>query len=147
MRLIYCLFGFLVSGNDVHEDEEFVVYPGGEEHSFSKSMGEFKCTYTYITQGGTNEAWKMVVGRNQDGSGYSCTVSRENQMTYLFTETFTLKIEGASIEHYVVYGNEERRLLTPETRQRGKSLVESTDDFGHEVAKISVIGRAKKTDL
>jgi putative heme degradation protein len=42
----------------------------------------------------------MVVGRNQDGSGYSCTVSRENQMTYLFTETFTLKIEGASIEHY-----------------------------------------------
>ena len=38
MRLIYCLFGFLVSGNDVHEDEEFVVYPGGEEHSFSKSM-------------------------------------------------------------------------------------------------------------
>ena len=40
MRLIACLLARLVSGNDVHEDEEFIVYPGGEEHSFSKTMVE-----------------------------------------------------------------------------------------------------------
>ena len=59
----------------------------------------------------------------------------------------TSKDSDSNLILLVVYGNEERRLLTPETKQRGKSIVESTDDFGHEVAKISVIGRAKKTDL
>ena len=46
-----------------------------------------------------------------------------------------------------IFGNENRRLLTNEGRQSGKSKVMSTDDFNHELAKVSVIGRAKRTEL
>lgn len=45
------------------------------------------------------------------------------------------------------FGNEGRRLLSNEVRQSGKKKIMSTDDFAHEVAKISVIGRAKSTEL
>uniref|UniRef100_A0A8B9V058 Uncharacterized protein n=1 Tax=Anas zonorhyncha TaxID=75864 RepID=A0A8B9V058_9AVES len=34
---------------------EFDVRPGGEVHSFSRSLGGYTCTFTYSAQGGTNE--------------------------------------------------------------------------------------------
>ena len=46
-----------------------------------------------------------------------------------------------------VYGNEKRRLPSNEARASGNYKFMSADDFSHELAQISVIARATKTDL
>ena len=63
-----------------------------------------------------------------------------SERAVVLTSVAKLKCEGA-------LGNEGRRLLSNEVRQSGKKKLMSTDDFAHEVAKISVIGRAKSTEL
>uniref|UniRef100_H3BEH1 Myeloid derived growth factor n=2 Tax=Latimeria chalumnae TaxID=7897 RepID=H3BEH1_LATCH len=55
---------------------EFNVQPGGMVHSFSQSMSDYTCTFTYAAQGGTNEQWQMSVGVSEDNQLFSCSVWR-----------------------------------------------------------------------
>ena len=62
--------------------------------------GPFQCSFTYVAQGGTNEEWEMTIGVNADKSAYSCNIARPSGTTYLFFESYEIKVEGGSIEHY-----------------------------------------------
>ena len=62
--------------------------------------GLFQCSFTYVAQGGTNEEWEMTIGVNADKSAYSCNIARPSGTTYLFFESYEIKVEGGSIEHY-----------------------------------------------
>ena len=104
----------------------------------------------------------MTIGVNDDKSAYSCNIARPSGTTYLFFESYEIKVDGGSIEHYgnlfcsqfkiksyvlEVYGNEKRRLLSGEARTSGNSKLQSGNDFNHELASASVIVRANKEEL
>ncbi|NXT98172.1 MYDGF factor, partial [Buphagus erythrorhynchus] len=55
---------------------EVDVRPGGEVHSFSRSLGDYSCSFTYSAQGGTNEQWQMNVGVSEDSGLFSCSIWR-----------------------------------------------------------------------
>ena len=42
----------------------------------------------------------MTIGVNADKSAYSCNIARPSGTTYLFFESYEIKVEGGSIEHY-----------------------------------------------
>uniref|UniRef100_A0ACB8F1W9 Uncharacterized protein n=1 Tax=Sphaerodactylus townsendi TaxID=933632 RepID=A0ACB8F1W9_9SAUR len=79
-RGLLALFFFLhvfysaAGGEEGGSTAEFDVRPGGMVHSFSKSLGDYACTFTYAAQGGTNEQWQMSVGVSEDNLLFSCSV-------------------------------------------------------------------------
>uniref|UniRef100_UPI00398F5CBB myeloid-derived growth factor isoform X2 n=1 Tax=Pristiophorus japonicus TaxID=55135 RepID=UPI00398F5CBB len=77
---------------------EFDVRPGGLVHSHSEILGEHKCTFTYASQGGTNERWHMSVGISEDNKLFSCSVWRPQGKSYLFFTQFKAEITNAKIE-------------------------------------------------
>ena len=104
----------------------------------------------------------MTIGVNADKSAYSCNIARPSGTTYLFFESYEIKVDGGSIEHYgglsnlirgiitiilEVYGNEKRRLLSGEARTSGNSKLQAGNDFNHELASASVIVRSNKEEL
>ncbi|KAM8940557.1 myeloid-derived growth factor [Pelodytes ibericus] len=95
------LNGFLAqeSGNT----EEFDVRPGGLEHSYTQSLGDYSCTFTYVAQGGTNEKWLMSVGLSEDHQHFSCSVWRPQGSSYLFFNRFKAVVTGAKIEFCEAY--------------------------------------------
>ncbi|KAJ3599477.1 hypothetical protein NHX12_033438 [Muraenolepis orangiensis] len=56
---LYFSFVLIVVMADASSDEtktvEFNVKPGGVVHTFSETIGEHECSFTYASQGGTNE--------------------------------------------------------------------------------------------
>merc|ERR1712131_201361 len=125
---IACILFATVNAADQHETEQFKVIPGGEEHTHTGSM-------------------EMTIGVNADKSAYSCNIARPSGTTYLFFESYEIKVEGGSIEHFEVYGNEKRRLLSGEARTSGNSKLQAGNDFNHELASASVIVRSNKEEL
>ncbi|XP_063309308.1 myeloid-derived growth factor [Pelobates fuscus] len=98
--------GFLLAGVYGHETantEEFDVRPGGLEHSFSLSLGDYSCTFTYVAQGGTNEKWKMSVGVSEDNQLFSCSIWRPQGSSYLFFMQFKAIVTGGKIEFSEAY--------------------------------------------
>ncbi|XP_048352487.1 myeloid-derived growth factor-like [Sphaerodactylus townsendi] len=79
-HVLLVLFFFLhvffsaARGEEGGSTAEFDVRPGGMVHSFSKSLGDYACTFTYAAQGGTNEQWQMSVGVSEDNLLFSCSV-------------------------------------------------------------------------
>merc|ERR1712189_101881 len=134
MRFTLPLFAFAtttLAEVDHHETHEFWVYPGGEEHTHTQSKGSFSCSFTYTANGGTNESWEMTLGVNTEGNAYSCTVGTPRGTTYLYFEDFEIKVDGATIEHTEIYGNENRRLPSGEARASGNYKFVSGSDFNH----------------
>uniref|UniRef100_A0A8C9ES29 Myeloid derived growth factor n=1 Tax=Pavo cristatus TaxID=9049 RepID=A0A8C9ES29_PAVCR len=82
---------------------EFDVRPGGEVHSFSRSLGDYTCTFTYSAQGGTNEQWQMNIGVSEDNLLFSCSVWRPQGKSYLFFTQFKAEVKGAKIEYAMAY--------------------------------------------
>ncbi|XP_038019571.1 myeloid-derived growth factor isoform X2 [Motacilla alba alba] len=82
---------------------EFDVRPGGEVHSFSRSLGDYSCSFTYSAQGGTNEQWQMTVGASEDSGLFSCSIWRPQGKSYLFFTQFKAEVKGAKIEHAMAY--------------------------------------------
>uniref|UniRef100_A0A8V1AJT2 Myeloid derived growth factor n=1 Tax=Gallus gallus TaxID=9031 RepID=A0A8V1AJT2_CHICK len=91
---------------------EFDVRPGGEVHFFSRSLGDYTCTFTYSAQGGTNEQWQMNIGVSEDNLLFSCSVWRCQRLcshfrpqgkSYLFFTQFKAEVKGAKIEYAMAY--------------------------------------------
>ncbi|NXO44770.1 MYDGF factor, partial [Locustella ochotensis] len=81
----------------------FDVRPGGEVHSFTRSLGDYGCTFTYSAQGGTNEQWQMSVGVSEDSGIFSCTIWRPQGKSYLFFTQFKAEVKGAKIDYAMAY--------------------------------------------
>uniref|UniRef100_A0A3B3IIT8 Myeloid-derived growth factor n=1 Tax=Oryzias latipes TaxID=8090 RepID=A0A3B3IIT8_ORYLA len=82
---------------------EFNVKPGGVVHSFTEGVRDYECTFTYASQGGTNEQWLMSVGLSDDDSLFSCSVWRPQGKSYLFFTQFKAELKGTRIEYANAY--------------------------------------------
>ncbi|CAO2641139.1 Myeloid-derived growth factor [Lemmus lemmus] len=84
----------------------FDVRPGGVVHSFSQDVGpggKFTCTFTYASQGGTNEQWQMSLGTSEDSQHFTCTIWRPQGKSYLYFTQFKAEVRGAEIEYAMAY--------------------------------------------
>ncbi|KAJ1085284.1 hypothetical protein NDU88_005417 [Pleurodeles waltl] len=82
---------------------DFDVRPGGQEHSFSRSLGECTCAFSYAAQGGTNEQWQMSVALSEGGGLFSCSIWRPQGVSYLYFMQFKVEVKGCTIEYAEAY--------------------------------------------
>ncbi|XP_012733300.2 myeloid-derived growth factor [Fundulus heteroclitus] len=132
---------------------EFNVKPGGVVHSFSEGINEYECTFTYASQGGTNEQWLMSVGLSEDGRLFSCSVWRPQGKSYLFFTQFKAELKGAKVEYANAFSQTaaagQRDVpLKPEEFTVGESTVTQKDGkFSAQLSKLTVIGQTGHNEL
>ncbi|TRZ03299.1 hypothetical protein DNTS_027470 [Danionella cerebrum] len=132
---------------------DFDVKPGGVVHSFSAKLKKYKCTFTYASQGGTNEQWQMSVGLSDDEQMFSCSVWRPQGKSYLFFTQFKAEIKGAKMEYASAYsqtgvGGQRDVALKEEEYEVSESAVMQRDGkFRSELSKLTVIGRTRHDEL
>ncbi|KAM4629061.1 myeloid-derived growth factor [Polymixia lowei] len=132
---------------------EFNVKPGGVVHTFAESIREFECSFTYASQGGTNEQWLMSVGLSDDDRLFSCSVWRPQGKSYLFFTQFKAELKKTKIEYASAYsqtavGGQGDVALKPEEFTVGDSTVTHTDGkFRAELSKLTMVGRTQHDEL
>ncbi|KAM9460989.1 myeloid-derived growth factor [Clarias gariepinus] len=150
------VLSMLVAANASSENAktvEFNVKPGGVVHSFTENIKEYECTFTYASQGGTNEQWQMSVGLSDDDRLFSCSVWRPQGKSYLFFTQFKAEIKGAKIEYAGAYsqaavGGLKDVALKEEEYIIGDSAVTHKDGkFRAELSKLTIIGRTRHDEL
>ncbi|KAK6467424.1 myeloid-derived growth factor-like [Huso huso] len=133
--------------------EEFNVRPGGVVHSFSQKMGEYSCSFTYASQGGTNEQWQMSVGLSEDDRLFSCSVWRPQGKSYLFFTQFKAEVTGAKIEYgsafsqAAVGGNKDVALKAEEYTVGESTVTHNEGKFRAELSKLTIIARTRHDEL
>lgn len=132
---------------------EFDVKPGGVVHAFSERISDYECSFTYASQGGTNEQWLMSVGLSDDDRLFSCSVWRPQGKSYLFFTQFKAELKGTKIEYANAYsqtaaGGQSDVALKPEEFTVGDSTVTHADGkFRAELSKLTAIGRTRHDEL
>uniref|UniRef100_A0A3Q0RA10 Myeloid-derived growth factor n=1 Tax=Amphilophus citrinellus TaxID=61819 RepID=A0A3Q0RA10_AMPCI len=128
---------------------EFNVKPGGVVHTFSE--GIYECSFTYASQGGTNEQWLMSVGLSDDNKMFSCSVWPQGK-SYLFFTQFKAELKGTKIEYANAYsqaaaGGQSDVPLKPEEFTIGESTTHKDGKFSAQLSKLTVIGRTRHDEL
>ncbi|XP_071434075.1 myeloid-derived growth factor [Pithys albifrons albifrons] len=132
---------------------EFDVRPGGEVHSFSRSLGDYSCTFTYSAQGGTNEQWQMNVGLSEDNGLFSCSIWRPQGKSYLFFTQFRAEVKGAKIEYAMAYsqaavGAQNDIPLKQEEFEITETTVSHREGkFRFELSKLVVVAKTPRDEL
>ncbi|KAK6314314.1 myeloid-derived growth factor [Coregonus clupeaformis] len=151
--LVVTLTVALASADDRTKTVEFNVKPGGEVHTFSEKMREYECSFTYASQGGTNEQWLMSVGLSDDDGLFSCSVWRPQGKSYLFFTQFKAELKGAKVEYASAYsqtaaGGQRDVTLKEDEFTVGDSTVTHKDGkFRAELSKLTIIGRTRHDEL
>ncbi|XP_029938577.1 myeloid-derived growth factor [Salarias fasciatus] len=157
----FLLFSVLISAASVPADAspdrsktvEFNVKPGGVVHSFSENIGDYECSFTYASQGGTNEQWMMSVGLSDDDRLFSCSVWRPQGKSYLFFTQFKAELKGTKIEYADAYSQTSASgqsdvPLKPEEFTVSESTVTHNDGkFSAQLSKLTAIGRTRHDEL
>lgn len=144
---------FTSASSEQTKTVEFNVKPGGVVHTFSEKMKEYECTFTYASQGGTNEQWLMSIGLSDNDQLFSCSVWRPQGKSYLFFTQFKAELKGTKIEYANAYsqtaaGGQTDVPLKPEEFTVGESTVTHADGkFRAELSKLTVIGRTQHDEL
>uniref|UniRef100_A0A8D0DWL4 Myeloid derived growth factor n=1 Tax=Salvator merianae TaxID=96440 RepID=A0A8D0DWL4_SALMN len=132
---------------------EFDVRPGGMVHSFTRSLGDNSCTFTYAAQGGTNEKWQMSIGVSEDNMLFSCTVWRPQGKSYLFFTQFKADVTKAKIEYSMAYsaaatGSQSDVPLKEEEFQVTETSVSHREGkFRSELSKLMIVARTAHDEL
>ncbi|NWY68031.1 MYDGF factor, partial [Erithacus rubecula] len=132
---------------------EFDVRPGGEVHSFSRSLGDFSCTFTYSAQGGTNEQWQMQVGLGEDSGLFSCSIWRPQGKSYLFFTQFKAEVKGAKIEYAMAYSQAAAGALSDIPLKQEEFEVSETavshreGRFRFELSKLVIAAKSSRDEL
>ncbi|XP_066062007.1 myeloid-derived growth factor [Chamaea fasciata] len=132
---------------------EFDVRPGGVVHSFSRSLGDYGCTFTYSAQGGTNEQWQMNVGTSEDNALFSCTVWRPQGKSYLFFTQFKAEVKGAKIEYAMAYSQaavgaqSDVPLKQEEFEITDTTVSHREGKFRFELSKLVIVARSPRDEL
>ncbi|XP_053317807.1 myeloid-derived growth factor [Spea bombifrons] len=133
--------------------EEFDVRPGGLEHSYSRSLGEYTCTFTYVAQGGTNEKWQMSVGVSEDDKLFSCSVWRPQGKSYLFFMQFRAAVTGGKIEFSEAYsqasadGRSDVPLKKSEYDVTDTAVFHRPGSFSSSLSKLVIVARSAHDEL
>lgn len=132
---------------------EFNVKPGGMVHTFSERINEYECSFTYASQGGTNEQWLMSVGLSDDDTLFSCSLWRPQGKSYLFFTQFKAELKGAKIEYAKAYsqtavgGQGDVPLKDDEISVLDSTVSHKDGKFRAELSKLTVIGRTRHDEL
>ncbi|XP_063003067.1 myeloid-derived growth factor [Elgaria multicarinata webbii] len=132
---------------------EFDVRPGGMVHSFSRSLGDYACTFTYAAQGGTNEQWQMSIGVSEDNLLFSCSVWRPQGKSYLFFTQFNAEVKGAKIEYGVAYsaaasrGQSDVPLKEEEFIVTETAVTHKEGKFRSELSKVLIVAKTAHDEL
>ncbi|NWY44899.1 MYDGF factor, partial [Sylvia atricapilla] len=132
---------------------EFDVRPGGVVHSFSRSLGDFGCTFTYSAQGGTNEQWQMNVGMSEDDALFSCTIWRPQGKSYLFFTQFKAEVKGAKIEYAMAYSQaavgaqSDIPLKQEEFEITDTTVSHREGKFRFELSKLVIVAKSPRDEL
>ncbi|XP_034035722.1 myeloid-derived growth factor [Thalassophryne amazonica] len=153
LYVLFCVFELGAASSERVKTVEFDVKPGGEVHTFTKGIGDCKCSFTYASQGGTNEQWLMSMLLNPDGKLFSCNVWRPQGKSYLFFTQFKAELTGAKIEYAMAYSQTAESgqsdvPLKPEEFTVGESTVTHTEGkFRAELSKLTLIGLTPRAEL
>ncbi|XP_060934404.1 myeloid-derived growth factor [Limanda limanda] len=132
---------------------EFNVKPGGVVHTFSQSIMDHECAFTYASQGGTNEQWLMSVGLSDEDTLFSCSVWRPQGKSYLFFTQFKAELKGTKIEYANAYSQtagagQSDVPLRPDEFTIGDSTVTQKDGkFNAQLSKLTAVGRTRHVEL
>ncbi|XP_044055479.1 myeloid-derived growth factor [Siniperca chuatsi] len=156
VHLAFLLVFVLIAANaspDKTKTVEFNVKPGGVVHTFTEGIREYECSFTYASQGGTNEQWLMSVGLSDDDRLFSCSVWRPQGKSYLFFTQFKAELKGTKIEYANAYSQtaasgQSDVPLKPEEFTIGDSTVTHTDGkFSAQLSKLTAIGQTRHDEL
>ena len=136
--MIKPLFISLLASLGFCKDFEIDVKPGGEVHKIKERVGPMHCHFTYVCNGGTNEAWTLTIEKLENHK-YLCSVFRPSGTSYLYMENVKLMgcKKGCSVVGHEAYDNNEildGGLFDAE----GRSLKPNTG-FKNELSKFSII--------
>ncbi|XP_042198672.1 myeloid-derived growth factor [Callorhinchus milii] len=132
---------------------EFNVRPGGIISSFSQSLDGYTCTFTYASQGGTNEQWQMSLGVNEDSKLFSCSIWRPQGKSYLFFTQFKAEVTNAKIEYAEAFsqaagGGRSDIPLKPEEYVIGENTVaHKVGSFRSELSKLVIVAHSAHDEL
>ncbi|KAJ7308349.1 hypothetical protein JRQ81_008887 [Phrynocephalus forsythii] len=152
----FVLFPLLFSAARAEETSttaDFDVRPGGMVHSFSKSLGDYTCSFTYAAQGGTNEQWQMSVGLSEDNLLFSCAVWRPQGKSYLFFTQFKAEVKGAKIEYGMAYsaaasgGRGDVPLKQEEFQVTETAVAHRDGTFRAELSKVLLVAKPAHVEL
>ncbi|KAL4227404.1 hypothetical protein ACF0H5_012847 [Mactra antiquata] len=126
-------------------DATFNVIPGGQTLSHTEKWGDLTCEFTYTCQGGTKEEWTMSITRDNEGN-YLCRVERHDEVSsYLFFQTFELKVGGGKILDGIIYGKDHQSVGADKEFivHRSKNALSNSDHFESKLHKVIVIFNKK----
>ncbi|XP_076134829.1 myeloid-derived growth factor [Alosa pseudoharengus] len=142
-----------VASSENTKTVEFNVKPGGVVHTFSQKIKDHECSFTYASQGGTNEQWQMSVGLSDDDRLLSCSVWRPQGKSYLFFTQFKGEITGSKMEFASAYsqsavgGQKDVPLKEEEYIVGDSSVTHREGKFRAELSKLTMIARTKHDEL
>eukprot|EP00075_Anas_platyrhynchos_P038528 XP_027327781.1 myeloid-derived growth factor [Anas platyrhynchos] len=139
---------------------EFDVRPGGEVHSFSRSLGGYTCTFTYSAQGGTNEVSQASLQMSEQDASFSCSLCqrlcsrfRPQGKSYLFFTQFKAEVKGAKIEHAMAYsqaaagGQSDVPLKQEEFEITETTVSHREGKFRFELSKLMIVAKTPRDEL
>ncbi|XP_042335138.1 myeloid-derived growth factor [Sceloporus undulatus] len=147
------LFLSAAGADEASATAEFDVRPGGMVHSFSKSLGDYTCIFTYAAQGGTNEQWQMSMGISEDNLLFSCSVWRPQGKSYLFFTQFKADVKGAKIEYAMAYstaasgGQNDIPLKEEEFQVTETAVTHKEGKFRAELSKLLIVAKTAHDEL
>ncbi|XP_067410642.1 myeloid-derived growth factor [Emydura macquarii macquarii] len=143
----------LAAADEAPSTAEFDVRPGGMVHSFTRSLGDYTCTFTYASQGGTNEQWQMSIGVSEDNKLFSCSVWRPQGKSYLFFTQFKAEVKGAKIEYGMAYsqaatgGQSDVPLKEEEFEITETTVTHREGKFRSELSKLMIVAKTPHDEL
>ncbi|KAM8887738.1 myeloid-derived growth factor-like [Synchiropus picturatus] len=133
------------ASSDRTKTVEFNVKPGGV-HTLTESIRKYRCSFTYASQGGTNEQWLMSVGLSDDDRFFSCSIWRPQGKSYLFFTQFKAELEGAKVEYANAYswaaaaGQSDVPLKEEEFTVRDSTVTHTLGKFKAQLSKLTLMG-------
>ncbi|XP_053717971.1 myeloid-derived growth factor isoform X2 [Synchiropus splendidus] len=141
------------ASSDQTKTVEFNVKPGGDVHTFAQRIRGYECSFTYASQGGTNEQWLMSVGLSDDDRFFSCSIWRPLGKSYLFFTQFKAELTGAKLEYAHAYsaaaaaGQSDVALKEEEFTVRDSTVTGTVGKFNAQLSKLVLIGRTRHDEL
>ncbi|XP_068176477.1 myeloid-derived growth factor [Antennarius striatus] len=140
------------SASPTSKSVPFDVKPGGEKHTVTDSLKQYKCSFTYASQGGTNEEWMMSLGLSDDDTMFSCTLWRPQGKSYLFFTQFNVELNGAKIHFANGYSQtapagQDVPLKSDEFSIGDSAVTHVEGKFRSQLSKLTVVGVIKHDEL
>ncbi|XP_069818669.1 myeloid-derived growth factor [Dendropsophus ebraccatus] len=142
----------LFLSNQIHAEaagstEEFDVKPGGLDHTYTRKLGDFSCSFSYAAQGGTNEKWHISIGVDEESRYFSCSVWRPLGTSYLFFTKFKAEISGGKIEFCEAYSQGDKPLKKSEYEIKETVVSDVPGSFSSSLSKLTIMAKSTHAEL